>query len=95
MRVSAQSLGLACITAAVDISPPILPTLEPLEMFAFADDPKLRCRFIKVPAQSTTIGHFLWGYLIMIKENSLTYLYLKAVNELLFVQNIAPNILSE
>ena len=48
MRVSAQSLGLACITAAVDISLPILPTLEPLEMFAFADDPKLRCRFVKV-----------------------------------------------
>ena len=52
MRVSAQSLGLGCITAAVDISPTILPTLESLEVFAFADDPKLRCRFIKVSAQS-------------------------------------------
>ena len=57
MRVSAQSLGLACVTAAVDISPLILPTLEPLEMFALADDPKLRCRFIKVSGYLITIKH--------------------------------------
>ena len=47
-RVSAQSLGLACITAAVDICPPILQQLASLEVFANADDPNLRCRFSKV-----------------------------------------------
>ena len=47
-RVSAQSLGLACITAAVDLAPSVLLTLDLLIPFTTAGDPKLRNRAVKV-----------------------------------------------
>ncbi len=47
-RVSAQSLGLACVTAAVDLSPSVLSSLTPLIPFTTAGDPKLRNRAVKV-----------------------------------------------
>lgn len=47
-RVSAQSLGLACITAAVDLAPSVLLSLDLLIPFTTAGDPKLRNRAVKV-----------------------------------------------
>ena len=47
-RVSAQSLGLTCITAAVDISPNILNSLDQILPFMESQDPKLRGSTSKV-----------------------------------------------
>lgn len=47
-RVSAQSLGLSCITNAIDINPHILTSLESVSTFLKAQDPKLRSSVTKV-----------------------------------------------
>ena len=47
-RVSAQSVALACVAAATDLHPPVLPSLEPVAPFLGASDPKLRSRATKV-----------------------------------------------
>jgi hypothetical protein len=47
-RVSAQSLGLACITSAVEINPHVMTSLDPISRFLVAHDPKLRSGVAKV-----------------------------------------------
>ena len=47
-RVSAQSLGLSCITCAIDINPTIFLSLEHVLPFIQAQDPKLRSSVSKV-----------------------------------------------
>ena len=54
-RVSAQSLALACITAAVDLQPSLLVSLDTLTPFTTAQDPKLRSRAAKVRMQQYLI----------------------------------------
>ncbi len=56
-RVSAQSLGLACATAAVDLAPWVLPSLSPVTPFTTAGDPKLRNRAVKVPPPHLLCTH--------------------------------------
>jgi len=77
-RVSAQSLGLACITAAVDICPPILQQLAPLEVFANADDPNLRCRFSKVLTPSSVLLRCEYEMYIIVGVGSIVELVIKA-----------------
>ncbi len=47
-RISAQSLGLSCITSAIDINPETLLSLECIVPFLQAQDPKLRSSVSKV-----------------------------------------------
>lgn len=47
-RISAQSLGMVCITAAVDINPNVLKSLESIVPFLESQDPKLRSSVSKV-----------------------------------------------
>lgn len=47
-RVSAQSLGMACITSAVDVHPSHLMSLDSITTFMTAQDPKLRSSVTKV-----------------------------------------------
>lgn len=47
-RISAQSLGLVCITSAVEINLDILTSLESIVPFVEARDPKLRSSSTKV-----------------------------------------------
>lgn len=47
-RISAQSLGLACITSAIEIDPNIITSLESIGPFLVAQDPKLRSRIVMV-----------------------------------------------
>ena len=48
-RVSAQSLALACVCAAVDLQPSLLPSLQPLLPFtSSSSDPKLKSRAMVV-----------------------------------------------
>lgn len=47
-RVSAQSLGLMCISYSVDLMPSSITTLEPFFPFITASDPKLRSSVSKV-----------------------------------------------
>ena len=47
-RVSVVSVGLACLAAAVELSPPLLPSLSPYLPFTVHPDPKLKSRSAKV-----------------------------------------------
>lgn len=47
-RVSVKSLGLSCITAALDIYPYTCVTLESAESYLTAKDPKLRSQAVMV-----------------------------------------------
>lgn len=47
-RISAQSLGLVCITAALDINHQCLNSLELILPFLKSEDPKLRSSVSKV-----------------------------------------------
>lgn len=47
-RISAQSLGLTCVTSAIEIDPLILTSLDPIAPFLAAEDPKLRSGVVKV-----------------------------------------------
>ena len=49
-RVSVKSLGLSCITAALDIYPFKIITLESVESYLPAKDPKLRSQAVMVCA---------------------------------------------
>lgn len=47
-QISAQSLGLACITSAIEIDPHAMTSLESIATFLVAEDPKLRSGVAKV-----------------------------------------------
>ena len=49
-RVSVKSLGLSCITAALDIYPYACITLDSAESYLLAKDPKLRSQAVMVCA---------------------------------------------
>ena len=47
-RVSALSVGLACLTSCADLAPSLLPSLAPYLPFTVHPDPKLKSRSAKV-----------------------------------------------
>ena len=47
-RVSAVSVGLACLTACADLVPSLTPSLSPYLSFISHNDPKLKSRSAKV-----------------------------------------------
>ena len=47
-RVSALSVGLACLTSCADLAPSLLPSLSPYLPFTVHPDPKLKSRSAKV-----------------------------------------------
>lgn len=54
-RVSAMSVGLACLTSSADLAPSLLPSLSPYLPFTFHADPKLKSCSAKVTTGSVQV----------------------------------------